>query len=111
MTSAALRARNGCNGLRPLGGTSGRPLALIRPGNEAAPLALRAQARREEQGPPIGIKISCAGGAPPCMKVASLLLTWFRPEKDFQKNLSLEARQEAGWSVGARAVERMLGGP
>ena len=30
------------------------------------------------------------------MKVASLLLTWFRPEKDFQKNLSPEERQEAG---------------
>jgi hypothetical protein len=28
----------------------GRPLALIRPGNEAAPLALRAQPGRKEQG-------------------------------------------------------------
>jgi len=30
----------------------GRPLALIRLANAAAQLALRAQARRKEQGPP-----------------------------------------------------------
>ena len=41
-----------CNWLCILQRDGGRPLALIRLGNVAAQLALRAQPRRKEQGPP-----------------------------------------------------------
>ena len=50
----------------------------------------------DHKGPPLGIKRSCAGGAPPRMKDIPLLPTCCHLGRDFQKNLSLEARQEAG---------------
>jgi hypothetical protein len=42
---------------------------------------------RADKSAVIGIKKSCTKGVPPWMKGVSLLLTWFRPERDFQKNL------------------------
>jgi hypothetical protein len=44
--------------------------------------------RGDLDGRPIRIKKSCAGGAPPRMKGAPLLLIYFLPGRGFQKTLS-----------------------
>src|SRR6266516_5963034 len=56
------------------------------------------------QSRPIGIKNSCARGAPPQMKGAPLLLTWFLLGRDFQKNLRRSSKRNwpsDGSRVGA----------